>query len=174
AGFLLLEAQVISKMALLFGTTWVVNSIVIATLLLLIVLANSVVQFWERIPFWLAYLGIFILFAVTWLIPLDKFFFHSIALKAIVAALVLCSPVFFAGIIFVRSFALAGFSGKALGSNLFGALVGGLLESLSFWVGLKALLVIAGLLYLASALALKSELARGVAVKEPEGQLADV
>ncbi len=174
AGFLLLEAQVISKMALLFGTTWVVNSIVIATLLLLIVLANSVVQSWGRIPFWLAYLGIFILFAVTWLIPLDKFFFHSIALKAMVAALVLCSPVFFAGIIFVRSFALAGFSGKALGSNLFGALVGGLLESLSFWVGLKALLVLAALLYLASALALKSELARDVPVREPESQLADV
>ena len=174
AGFLLLEAQVISKMALLFGTTWVVNSIVISTLLLLIVCANCVVQFWERIPFWLAYLGIFISFAVTWFIPLDKFFFHSIALKATVAALVLCSPVFFAGIIFVRSFARAGFSGTALGSNLFGALVGGLLESLSFWFGLRSLLVIAALLYLASALALKLEAGAAVTVKEPEGQLADV
>ena len=174
AGFLLLEAQVISKMALLFGTTWVVNSIVISTLLLLIVCANSVVQWWERIPFWLAYFGVFISFAVTWLIPLEKFFFHSIALKATVAALVLCSPVFFAGIIFVRSFARAGFSGKALGSNLFGALVGGLLESLSFWFGLKALLVIAALLYLASALALKLEAGAAVTVNEPEGQLADV
>ena len=174
AGFLLLEAQVISKMALLFGTTWVVNSIVISTLLLLIVCANSVVQWWERVPFWLAYFGIFISFAVTWLIPLEKFFFHSIALKATVAALVLCSPVFFAGIIFVRSFARAGFSGKALGSNLFGALVGGLLESLSFWFGLKALLVIAALLYLASALALQLEAGAAVTVNEPEGQLADV
>ncbi len=33
AGFLLLEAQIISKMALLFGTTWLVNSIVISGLL---------------------------------------------------------------------------------------------------------------------------------------------
>ncbi|HTM43285.1 MAG TPA: methyltransferase domain-containing protein [Terriglobales bacterium] len=172
-GFLLLEAQIISKMALLFGTTWVVNSIVISALLLLIVCANCVVQWWEHIPFWLAYLGIFISFAVTWLIPLNKFFFHSVALKATVAALVLCSPVFFAGVIFVRSFARAGFSGKALGSNLFGALVGGLLESLSFWFGLKALLVIAAFLYLASALALRLEVDAAVTVKEPEGQLAD-
>jgi hypothetical protein len=82
--------------------------------------------------------------------------------------------VFFAGIIFVRSFAHAGFSGKALGSNLFGALVGGLLESLSFWFGLKALLVIAALLYLASALALKLEAGAAVTVNEPESQLADV
>ncbi len=37
AGFFLLEAQIISKMALLFGTTWLVNSIVISGLLLLII-----------------------------------------------------------------------------------------------------------------------------------------
>ena len=46
AAFLLLEAQIISKMALLFGTTWVVNSIVISFLLLLIVLSNMVVGKW--------------------------------------------------------------------------------------------------------------------------------
>ncbi len=40
AGFLLLEAQIVSKMALLFGTTWMVNSIVIAGLMVLIVRAN--------------------------------------------------------------------------------------------------------------------------------------
>src|SRR5581483_990289 len=42
-GFMLLEAQIVSKMALLFGTTWMVNSIVVAGLLLLIVLANQLV-----------------------------------------------------------------------------------------------------------------------------------
>src|SRR6187200_45943 len=37
AGFLLLETQIVSRMALLFGTTWIVNAIVISGLLLLIV-----------------------------------------------------------------------------------------------------------------------------------------
>ena len=37
AGFMLLESQIVSRMALLFGTTWVVNSITISGLLLLIV-----------------------------------------------------------------------------------------------------------------------------------------
>jgi len=41
AGFMLLEAQIVSKMALLFGTTWLVNSVVVGGLLLLIVAANS-------------------------------------------------------------------------------------------------------------------------------------
>ncbi|HYM13147.1 MAG TPA: methyltransferase domain-containing protein, partial [Bryobacterales bacterium] len=43
AGFLLLEAQIISKFALLFGTTWVVNSVVISGVLVLIVAANFLV-----------------------------------------------------------------------------------------------------------------------------------
>ena len=44
AGFMLLEAQIVSRMALLFGTTWVVNSIVVSGLLCLIVAANLVYQ----------------------------------------------------------------------------------------------------------------------------------
>jgi hypothetical protein len=174
AGFLLLEAQIISKMALLFGTTWVVNSIVISALLLLILCANVVVQQRERIPYWLAYTGMFGSFGLAWLVPLDRLFFHSLIVRATVATPVLCLPVFFAGIIFIRSFAQAGFSGKALGANLFGALMGGLLESLSFWMGLKALLLIAALLYVASALTLRSELTAPVDVIEREGELMDV
>src|SRR5207248_4729894 len=50
AAFLLLEAQIISRMALLFGTTWIVNSIVIAVLLLLIVAANGLAAAVPRIP----------------------------------------------------------------------------------------------------------------------------
>jgi hypothetical protein len=73
----------------------------------------------------------------------------------LVATLALCTPVFFAGIIFVSSFARAGFRGSALGSNLFGALVGGLLESFSLWFGLKSLVIIAAALYLGSAIFLR-------------------
>lgn len=65
-----------------------------------------------------------------------------------------CAPAFFASLVFIRSFARAGFGGEAIGSNLFGALVGGLLESLSYWLGIEALLLIAGGLYAASLIAL--------------------
>jgi hypothetical protein len=60
---------------------------------------------------------------------------------------VLCGPVFFASILFIRAFAAARFSGGALGSNLLGALVGGLLKSLSMWIGLRSLLFLVLLLY---------------------------
>lgn len=50
AGFLLLGPQIISNMELLFETTWVVNSVVIAGFLFLIVVSNFVVQggCWNR------------------------------------------------------------------------------------------------------------------------------
>ena len=121
AGFLLLEAQIVSKMALLFGTTWVVNSIVIAGLLLLIVASNLLVDLVPRIPFSLAYAGIFATILFSYFIPLDKLFFPSLAAKMLAATLVLCLPVFFAGIVFIKSFAVDLFSGQMLGSNLFGA-----------------------------------------------------
>src|SRR5208283_1719938 len=44
AGFLLLETQVISRLALFFGTTWQVNGIVISAMLAALLLANAIVE----------------------------------------------------------------------------------------------------------------------------------
>src|SRR5262249_10846439 len=44
AGFLSLETQMISRLALYFGTTWIVNSVVLTGILLVLVVANFVVQ----------------------------------------------------------------------------------------------------------------------------------
>jgi len=154
AGFMLLEAQIVSRMALLFGTTWVVNSVVISGLLCLIVAANLVYQRFPRIPLHWAYTGLFLSLIMSFVVPLENLFFESFALRALVSTIVLCLPVFFAGIVFVSSFAKAHFQGSALGSNLFGSLAGGLLESLSLWFGLKSLIVLAAVIYAGSALAL--------------------
>jgi spermidine synthase len=154
AGFMLLEAQTVSRMALLFGTTWVVNSIVVSGLLCLIVAANLIYDTFPKIPVAWAYGGLFLSLAVSFATPLEKLFFDSFAVRAVVSTFVLCLPVFFAGIIFVSSFAKANFRGSALGSNLFGSLAGGLLESLSLWFGLKSLIILAAAIYAGSALAL--------------------
>ena len=154
AAFLLLEAQIISRMALLFGTTWIVNSIVISVLLLLIVAANGVAAALPRIPVNGAYAGIVVTIAICYVLPLHAIFFRSFALRATVATLLLCSPVFFAGIVFIKRFAASGFEAGAIGANLLGALAGGIIESLSLWLGLRALLLIAALLYAAAGLSL--------------------
>jgi hypothetical protein len=56
----------------------------------------------------------------------------------------------FSGIVFIRSFALAAGKDQALGANLIGALVGALLQSITFLIGIKALLLIVACLYLLS------------------------
>jgi hypothetical protein len=147
AGFMLMESQIVSRMALLFGTTWIVNSITISGLLLLIVVANILEKAGWRIPTPVAYASLLAALLVAYAVPVSALFSESFALKLAGAIVVLCSPVFFASILFIRTFAAARFSGSALGSNLLGALVGGLLESLSLWMGLRSLLLLAMLLY---------------------------
>jgi hypothetical protein len=129
-----------------------VNAVVVSGLLCLIVGANVVYGSFPKIPLGVAYGGLFFTLAVMYFVPMQRLFFESWTVRAVAATLALCTPVFFAGIIFVSSFARAGFRGSALGSNLFGALIGGLLESASLWFGLKSLTIIAGILYLGSAL----------------------
>src|SRR5207244_11162956 len=126
-------------MALLFGTTWVVNSIVIAGLLTLIVAANFLVKFKPDFPVGMAYAGIFLTLMASYWIPLQTFFFSSLWIKILTATLVLCSPVLFAGIVFIRSFARECFCGEGLGSNLFVAMVGWMLVWVCRCTGIRSL-----------------------------------
>jgi SAM-dependent methyltransferase len=168
AGFMLLEVQIISKLALVFGTTWLVNSIVISVLLLLILLSNTTAA---RLPKWadrISYPGLFLALALGYLVPIQALMFQSWALRATVSTLFLCSPVYFAGLIFISSFAKSRFQAEAFGSNLFGAVVGGLLEALSFWTGIRSLLVVAAICYLLSGLVRKKMVLRsGVSEASP-------
>lgn len=88
--------------------------------------------------------GLFAAILVAYLVPVSSLLVESRAERI---ALAVAVPLFFASVLFIRTFAAAGFRGAALGSNLFGALVGGLLESLSMWIGLRSLLFIALRMY---------------------------
>jgi len=156
AGFMLLEAQTVSRAALLFGTTWVVNVVVVSGVLLLIVIANVLTQWVPNICVAFMYLGILLSLIVGYVVPTERLFFPSLGLRVLATVLLFCLPIFFAGLIFIRSFAAAGFSSRALGSNLFGALVGGLCELLSLWTGTRSLLIVAALFYTASWIMLQS------------------
>lgn len=148
AGFMLMESQIVSRMALLFGTTWVVNSITISGLLLLIVGANMLERAGIRMRTPMVYAGLFTTIVIAYLVPVSALALESQPARIAAAVVVLCGPVFFASVLFIRAFASAGFTGASLGSNLLGSLVGGLLESLSMWIGLRSLLFIALILYL--------------------------
>jgi spermidine synthase len=147
AAFMLLEASIVSRMALLFGTTWLVNSIVISGLMVLIVAANLIVHWRPGTAVRFAYLGIFASILVAYFVPPEIFFLGSFWIKLLASTTVLCLPVFFAGIVFIVSFAREGFRSDALGSNLLGALLGGMLESISMWSGMKSILILVAFFY---------------------------
>jgi hypothetical protein len=152
AGFLLLETQVVSRLALYFGTTWQVNGIVIAAILSALLLANFVIERQPRTwPRSWTLAGILVGIACAYFVP-----FHRIpgsaALVGSCAAFIFAIPVFFAGLLFASEFRTAESPAAALGANMLGAVVGGLLENLSLIIGMKALLLVAALLYSLAAL----------------------
>jgi spermidine synthase len=148
AAFLLLEVQTVSRATLLFGMTWEVNAIVISAVLVMILLANLTAWRWPRLSQWFITPGLVVTVVLLALVPLDWFNALTGVGKLMAASAFLTAPVFFAGLIFIRSFASCADKSRALGSNLIGALVGGLLESLSFVTGIRALVVLVGVFYL--------------------------
>ncbi|MGD1019188.1 MAG: hypothetical protein ABSA12_07695 [Verrucomicrobiia bacterium] len=148
AAFLLLEVQTVSRATLLFGMTWIVNAIVISAVLVMILLSNLVAWRWPRFPQWAIFSGLAITVAALAVVPLDWFNALPYAAKLVAASGFLTAPVFFGGLIFIQSFAACTDKARALGSNLIGALVGGLLESVSFVTGIRALVILVGLFYL--------------------------
>jgi hypothetical protein len=148
AAFLLLEVQTVSRATLLFGMTWIVNAIVISAVLVMILLSNLVAWRWPRLSQGAIIAGLALTVASLALVPLDWFNSLPYAAKLFAASAFLTAPVFFAGLIFIRSFAVCPDKARALGSNLIGALVGGLLESVSFVTGMRALVILVALFYL--------------------------
>lgn len=150
AGFLLLETQLISRLALYFGTTWVVNCVAITAILMVLVLANMFVAY--RRPGRLdAYYALLVLFLVgNYLFPWHTLH-YSARTVGILLSIAYAIPVFFAGIIFTESFRLHAGKSAAFGANIVGAVAGGLAQNISFIFGMKALLICAAIFYASAA-----------------------
>ena len=153
AGFLLLETQVISRLALYFGTTWQVNGFVIASLLMTLLIANVLVEYGSRLlrRGWLLFLLLAGLLA-AYLLP-TSMLPQNPTFAGIVLALMFSIPVFFAGMLFSLEFRKTPSPSSALGANILGAVAGGLLENLSLLTGMRALLLVTIALYCLAGLA---------------------
>ena len=150
AAFMLLETKAVVQMALLFGSTWLVNSLVFLTVLVLILFANVyVVRVWT-INVYRQYLGLFSTLILGMLFPVDAFLDGGILWRYGVPGTLVLAPVFFAGVIFAKSFREAPDPNQAFGSNIAGSVVGGLSESASLILGFRYLPILAIAYYLLS------------------------
>jgi spermidine synthase len=154
AAFLLLEVQNISKASVVLGNTWQVNAIIISGILLMALLANWLAFRFPNIPVKFAYFALIGICLGLFFVDLAQFAFLPYPLKAIIVGSLTSLPMLFSGLVFIHSFQAANEKNSALGANLFGSLVGALLQSITFVVGIKALLLVVGGLYLFSFLTL--------------------
>jgi len=148
--FLLLETRSLVTFSLLFGTTWLVNSLVFFAVLgsvLLAILINQ--RFHFRSP-WLLYMGLFGSIALTLVLPPSTLLIEPAWLRYTLAAALAFAPVFFANLVFSYSFRDTRTADMAFASNLLGAVVGGAIEYVALITGYGFLLVVVALLYLAA------------------------
>ena len=150
AGFLLLETKGVMELSLLFGSTWTVNAVVIASFLGMGLLANALVKF-HPFPRSIAYAVLFLLLLFSVLLPYSLLGGLSGPLKVLAAAVIVGLPVFFSGMIFSRSFRDVTSPAQGLGVNLLGAVVGGTLENGVMIGGTLSLGILAVLVYAFSA-----------------------
>ncbi|MBZ5564054.1 MAG: hypothetical protein LAP13_16740 [Acidobacteriia bacterium] len=149
-GFLLLETAGVTRLSLLFGSTWVVNAVVIASFIFMAFMANAFVMR-RPVTQWRAYVGLFLSLGLSVLFPYHMLDGLAAVPKVLASAVLIGLPVFFSGLIFSRSFRDLGSPSDALGVNLIGAVIGGTLENLVMVGGTAILGILALALYFLSA-----------------------
>lgn len=150
AAFLLLETRAVTQLSLLFGSTWIVNTSVFGGVLAMVMGANALairLRGYRRLA-WYALLVASLVGLYAF--PFGMLFDLTLPARAVVASLAVAVPVFFAGMIFSSELRDRADPVAALGCNLCGAVAGGLLENLSMVAGLKAVVLLALALYIAS------------------------
>ena len=147
AAFLLLETKSVTGFALLFGTTWVVNALVFAGVLLAVLAAVEVTRRRTTPPLPVMYAILLGGLALAWLVPSSWLLSLPIGPRALVAITIAFLPIFAANVIFAKRFAETADPTLAFAANLLGAMVGGCLEYLALLFGYDALLILAGVLY---------------------------
>ncbi len=151
AGFMLLETKGVVHLALLFGSTWIVNSVVFFAILVLVLASNLFVRAWQPKVLWPYYGLLLVALAVNITVPMSTFLALPGWQKVLVSCAVVFLPIFFAGIVFSTSFRDSRNPDLDFGSNVAGAVLGGLAENFSLVLGFKNLLVLAVVFYLLSA-----------------------
>jgi hypothetical protein len=149
AGFMLVETKGITELGLTFGNTWYVIGVVICGVLAMAFAANWLTQtlsiegrMW---PFALLVASLAVGFAVSRAGGLP-----STASGRLATTALLTCPLFFSGLMFSSLLRRSSDLSGAMGQNVLGAMLGGVLEYNSMYFGFAALYLIAILFYAAA------------------------
>ncbi len=147
AAFLLLETKNVATFALLFGTTWLVNALVFAGVLVVVLAAVETERRVRtpRLP--VVFAGIAASLALAYVVRPDWLLPLPLVPRLLVAVLLAFLPIYLANIAFAKRFSESGDSRAAFAVNILGAIVGGCLEYAALLTGYANLLIIVAALY---------------------------
>lgn len=152
SAFLLIETFSITRFALLFGSTWLINSIVFFAILLVVLAANLWMLRKGSVDVHISYALLVVALVLNYWFPVHILLDAGLGVRLAAAFALIGFPIFCAAFIFARSFARTKAPELALGSNLLGAVAGGLIEYTTLILGFRAqvlvLLVMYGFSYL--------------------------
>lgn len=148
--FLLLETRAVTALNVLWGATWFTNAVVLESIFV-VIFFGTLLSARVPLPFSACVVALLASLAVLYAMPLGAWLGPGLGLKAIASLLVAGLPIFFASMCFAQRFAAREDAAAAFGWNLLGAVLGGLAEFLSMVIGLRHLVGVAALLYLAAA-----------------------
>jgi hypothetical protein len=152
AAFLLLETKSVTEMNLAWGATWLTNAVVFASILTML-LASTLLMQWKPLPANGSIAGLVLSLIAAYAAPTGLLPGLDTPVKLGLSLLVVGLPIFFAASLFAVRFRTRAEADVALGWNLLGAVLGGLLEFTSMAIGIRNLALLALVLYLVSALA---------------------
>ena len=148
AAFMLLETKNIATFALLFGTTWLVNALVFAGVLLIVLAAVETTRRFRTPPLPVVFAGIVLALALTFFVEPAWLLTLPVVPRLVVAVLLAFLPIYLANVAFSQRFAASDDSQSAFGLNLLGAMLGGCLEYLGLLTGYRNLLILVAGIYL--------------------------
>ena len=148
--FLLIEFKSITELALIFGSTWIVNAIAVSAVLVMVLLANLMVSNLRQINLTVLYALLFVSLLVGFVTPLEILLQYGTVVRLVGSGLLLGLPLFFASAIFSTSLKRTQDITVSFASNFFGSAVGGVLEYGSLAFGIGSLYLFGAVLYVAA------------------------
>ena len=146
--FMLLETRSLVTFGLLFGNTWMVNSLVFFAILSSVLLAILFNARFKLRKIWVFYVLLLVFLLLNYLVPLKTLLaVPSPVVRYGLASFLTFAPIFCANVVFSHSFRDSTAADIAFASNLFGAMLGGMLEYTALVFGYQALLLFVILFY---------------------------
>lgn len=161
SGFMLIEAKGITELALYYGTTWFVNSVVISFILILAFFSNLIVINVKNINKTFVYFMLLLSLLVGYFISFHNNSFSMNFATKVIFSFLITLPIFFSGLAFSAEIKKINTVSVLLFSNLIGSMLGGFLEYSSMYCGYRFLYVIAIFIYLMAFISSKFSISSG-------------